>query len=220
LRSLLSILGLVIGVASLVAILALADGMEQYARDQIETTTDFQRIGIAPRTVEHVDGVALQRNPVEVPTAEDAASLTDRLRGRAVVSLAQRRPSEITLEATHTAATLYAADAEFWSLAKIALDHGRPFTAADVESAVSVVVLSNVLASRLVNGGRSASLIGSKIGVGEIQATVVGILSGTRADLLRSMGHTPHFRYKRISRHQASCFTPFELRMYRLSSTM
>ncbi|MGH7507211.1 MAG: ABC transporter permease, partial [Longimicrobiales bacterium] len=46
LHTALSTLGIIIGVGALVAILALGDGMERFARQQIETTTDLQAIAI------------------------------------------------------------------------------------------------------------------------------------------------------------------------------
>ena len=48
LRSVLSTLGIVIGVASLVAVLSLGDGMAAYARREISTTTDVQSMSISP----------------------------------------------------------------------------------------------------------------------------------------------------------------------------
>ena len=57
LRTFLSTLGIVIGVASLVAVLSLGDGMEQFVRNQIGETTDLQAIGISARRARQVDGV-------------------------------------------------------------------------------------------------------------------------------------------------------------------
>ena len=67
LRSLLSILGLVIGVAALVTILSLADGMERYARDQISSTTDLQNVVVTPLTLESIDGVTIRRQAIPIP---------------------------------------------------------------------------------------------------------------------------------------------------------
>lgn len=175
LRSLLSILGLVIGVAALVAILALADGMEQYARDQIGTTTDLQNISVAPRTVEQIDGVTIRRRTIAAPTPADAASLEDALGERALVVLAQQRPAEVTLDTARTAATLFAADAGLWALGPAEVQSGRLFTAADVEAARPVVVLSSALAARL--GTSAPSLVGRRIQIGGVSAEVVGVLS-------------------------------------------
>jgi putative ABC transport system permease protein len=49
LRTILSTLGVIIGVSALVAVLSVGDGMERSVRTQIEQTTDLQAIMIARR---------------------------------------------------------------------------------------------------------------------------------------------------------------------------
>ncbi|MFM7854963.1 MAG: ABC transporter permease, partial [Flammeovirgaceae bacterium] len=58
-HTLLSILGMIIGVAALVSILSLIDGMEQYAKDQISQTTSLKSIVIAPRNTKTVNGISV-----------------------------------------------------------------------------------------------------------------------------------------------------------------
>ena len=62
LHTLLSILGIVIGVAALVIILSMIDGMEKYALEQISSTTSLETINITPRTTEVIDGVRLSKD--------------------------------------------------------------------------------------------------------------------------------------------------------------
>jgi putative ABC transport system permease protein len=64
LRTVLSTLGVIIGVASLVAVLSLGDGMERAVRSQISETTDLQSVSIRALTLENVDG---QRLPIRDP---------------------------------------------------------------------------------------------------------------------------------------------------------
>ena len=75
LRTILSTLGIVIGVAALVSVLSVGDGMERLAREQIGRTTDLQRIAVIPKTIRIVDGTPFpQPNPVKF-TAVDAIAL-------------------------------------------------------------------------------------------------------------------------------------------------
>ena len=75
LRTILSTLGIVIGVAALVSVLSVGDGMERLARDQIGRTTNLQRIQVSPRMFRIVDGTPFpQENPAKLTDAE-AASL-------------------------------------------------------------------------------------------------------------------------------------------------
>lgn len=172
LRSLLSILGLVIGVAALVAILALADGMERYAREQIATTTDLQLVSVAPRVVELVDGVPVPRERVAVPTLADAARLDDHLGGEATVVLVQRRAVQVIADTVRTAAALYAADAGIWALREADVARGTRFDRGDVEAARPAVVISAALAKRLGGG----EVVGRALQVGNVGAEVVGVL--------------------------------------------
>ena len=58
LRTVLSTAGVVIGVAALVAVLAIGDGVERFARDQIERSTDLQAIVVEPLTTRLLASVA------------------------------------------------------------------------------------------------------------------------------------------------------------------
>src|SRR5205814_9802505 len=74
LRTLLSTLGVIMGVAALVSVLSLGDGVERYARRQIERTTDLQTITVAPQRYHEVDGVPVENTDVPAFTVADADS--------------------------------------------------------------------------------------------------------------------------------------------------
>ena len=75
LRTLLSTLGVIMGVAALVAVLALGDGMEKFARRQIVSTTSLQAVAIAPLTGRTVDGVFIPDTIVPMLGLDDAAAV-------------------------------------------------------------------------------------------------------------------------------------------------
>lgn len=56
-HTLLSILGIVIGVGALVSILSLIDGMEKYAHEQISRTTSLENISVTTNTSKRIDNV-------------------------------------------------------------------------------------------------------------------------------------------------------------------
>ena len=60
-HTLLSILGIVIGVGALVSILSLIDGMEAYANQQISSTTSLESIIIDTETTKRIDGVNVRK---------------------------------------------------------------------------------------------------------------------------------------------------------------
>ncbi len=61
-HTILSVLGIVIGVAALVSILSLIDGMEKFAKDQITQTTSLQAIVIKTEPYKTVNNVRIERD--------------------------------------------------------------------------------------------------------------------------------------------------------------
>ena len=78
LRTSLSTLGIIMGAASLAAVLALGDGAEQFARKRIESE-GLQTVRVAPRMHDVVDGQRIPRTSWVVFTQEDGARLAERL---------------------------------------------------------------------------------------------------------------------------------------------
>lgn len=62
----LSVLGIVIGVAALVSILSLIDGMEKFAREQISTTTSLNGIIIQSEAYKRVNDVRVRKDTLSV----------------------------------------------------------------------------------------------------------------------------------------------------------
>src|SRR5262245_31059109 len=96
-RTVLSILGIVIGVAALVAILSLIDVMEQFAKDQITKTTSLNSIMIRPQTMRNMNGVSIRKDSVDVLGYEDYLALQSSLTMPATGMHWQMQPHEISL---------------------------------------------------------------------------------------------------------------------------
>jgi putative ABC transport system permease protein len=74
-HTLLSVLGIVIGVAALVSILSLIDGMEDYAKKQITETTSLKAITISPNVYKRVNGVRLRKDTFAILDYKDYKDL-------------------------------------------------------------------------------------------------------------------------------------------------
>jgi putative ABC transport system permease protein len=75
----LSVLGIVIGVAALVSILSLIDGMEKFAREQISTTTSLNGILIQTEVYKTVNDIRLRKDTVDVFNYADYTALLGEL---------------------------------------------------------------------------------------------------------------------------------------------
>jgi putative ABC transport system permease protein len=78
-HTILSVLGIVIGVAALVSILSLIDGMEEFARDQITQTTSLNAIMVQSEAYESVNSVRLRKDSVAVIDYKNYLELTKSL---------------------------------------------------------------------------------------------------------------------------------------------
>ncbi len=176
LRTVLSTLGIIIGVASLVAVLALGDGLERFGRQQIERTTDLQSVVIQSRTTTYVDQQLFPIDSYPIFSRADAESLVARIpavRG-ATIDLTGQSPiagSGGATEEITVAATLPTAAA----LVGLNLSAGRYFTATEAAVNAPIVVLSHGLAERLL-GGSAEQAVGKVVRLRGRERTVIGVL--------------------------------------------
>ena len=131
LRTFLSTLGIVIGVASLVAVLSLGDGMEQFVRTQIGETTDLHAISVATNRSRQVDGVNVPvANPLRF-TIEDAASLRELVGSLGVVGATTSDVALTTVQGKPRAVQLVGTTPDLFVTQGIAVGEGRLFTDAE-----------------------------------------------------------------------------------------
>jgi putative ABC transport system permease protein len=180
LRTVLSTLGVIMGVTSLVAVLSIGDGMSAYARQQIERTTDLQTISISPVLFRSVDGRLVSRTDPIVLTTADADSV------RTVVGVSGTTRLSLSGQTIFTASGDTAP--HLVTVTGIAaggrdtpVTLGRPLTADDNQGGAAVVVVSPALASRIASGRPLGSIIGTSLQLGEVRCVVVGVLADSAA---------------------------------------
>lgn len=178
LRTMLSTLGIIIGVASLVAILALGDGLEQFSREQIEFTTDLQTVIITTRTTERLNGVIVRRSDYAVLTREHAEALRAELSDMATTMLTLRGSAPVRLpgDTVRYAALIAGTLANVPDFLEFTMEEGRFFGRDEVQGDRPVVVLSNRLAAALAADGEGGPLPGSTIVIRERSYEIIGIL--------------------------------------------
>ncbi|HYD52793.1 MAG TPA: ABC transporter permease [Gemmatimonadaceae bacterium] len=174
-RTILSTLGVIMGVATLVAVLSLGDGMERFARQRIERTTSLHAIAVVGQSGRTLDGVFVPDSVVPVITAADAAAL-GALPGASRVELQVNGPALVTREGDTTtrAAQVFGTLA---GTAERALDivHGRYLDTAEARAGARVTVLNLKLATTLARGGSPATLLGQTVRLQGTPFRVIGI---------------------------------------------
>jgi putative ABC transport system permease protein len=178
LRTLLSTLGIIMGVAALVSVLSLGDGMEQYAREQIERTTDLQTVTVTPSLFRTVDGQRFPRTDVVNLTRDDADAIGGVVGQAGMVSMVL---SGQALVATRADTTPHIAQV-VGTLAGVVSDlpapvtAGRFFTDDEVRRDAPVVVISTALAEQVAKAKAPAVLLGDTVLFQGQAREVIGVL--------------------------------------------
>ncbi len=176
LRTVLSTLGVIMGVASLVAVLAIGDGVEAFAREQIESTTDLQAMMISPVTFDLVDGVRVPRTDYPVFDLDDLDRLGNTLGAKSVVALILQGSARITPDTGRArAATVTATTPAAASLIRKPLLAGRFFSDDEVRDSSRVAVISQGLAEALYASSPAASLVGRQVTLESTRFEIIGV---------------------------------------------
>ena len=152
-QTLMSLLGLVIGVAALVGVLSLGDGMEAFGRQQLETTTSVQGMVVRAQTTRMVDGVTLRRESPATLDIEAADALAALLGDSARVMLLRSAATEIGTPSSEkvSAARVQAVSTVLADLSPYELLKGRWLTDQEIRDSASVAVVATSVLSRLVD---------------------------------------------------------------------
>jgi putative ABC transport system permease protein len=172
LRSLLTMLGIVIGVAAVIAMVALGTGAQTAVKERIAslgttllTVTPGQQRGM---------GVTIADQQTKL-TMEDAKAIEDRAVNITAVQPEMNRNLQITWTNRNAQASVVGTSANYLEVRKYKLLSGRMFTRMEDEAKQRVAVVGPAVAT---NMGLEApdALVGENIRIRGIQFTVVGVL--------------------------------------------
>jgi putative ABC transport system permease protein len=180
LRTLLSTLGVIIGVASLVAVLSLGDALQAFARAEIDRQTDVQSIAVEPRTWHVVDGEWQPIRNVLRLTAEDFDELVASLPEANGAWMSRNGSARVVARRTSRErnASIQAVSAGIEVTGRPRLAAGRLFTDREDRANAPVVILSWKLAEELANGRPAFAMVGEEVRVGGLPREVIGIFEG------------------------------------------
>lgn len=174
-HTVLSILGIVIGVAALVAILSLIDGLEQYAQEQITKTTSLKAIMVFTNPYKSVNDVQVRKESYGYFDYTTFGQLQSSLTKPATGYLYIRQNAEVTAPGdTHRIGTIVTG-LGLPLHPDLTLVQGRAFTKAELNSRQSVAVINQKLARQLVGKQPEKTALGRQVVYQDKQLTVIGI---------------------------------------------
>jgi len=172
LRSVLTLLGVMIGVASVILLLAVGNGSSQQIRDAISD------LGTNTLTVRASQGGGPDAESTS--TASITTAVVDDLAAAAlghVASVVPQVSTSLTVASTDTSeesVTVIGTTPGYFEVGTASVATGEAFTAADVTSAAKVAVIGQTLATTLYPTG---SALGQSVTIDGSPFTVVGILA-------------------------------------------
>jgi len=180
LRTALSTLGIIMGAAALAAVLAMSDGVEAFARGQIEQTTGLQTILVRPLRHERLDGLLVPLDQPPRATIADLDSLQRQLGPLGDAALTVEGSLIHTAAGSRNAVLLTGATRVPGGLTDSALLAGQiPAPATWVGHGRSALV-SRAMAKRLAPEGDYQSLLGTTIAFEGATFEIIGVVDDPR----------------------------------------
>jgi len=167
-RSLLTILGIVIGVASVIALLSLGEGAGNSITGEIESIGTNVIYILNGNTNEEVT------NPKEL-TLRDAQVLSSSRRATAIAYVAPvfSRSSEITHSGNSKETAILGSTPDYQFVQNLTMAEGEFISEAQVEGRSAVVVLGPEIATYLL--GRNTNIVGNTVRIGGYPYRIVGV---------------------------------------------
>jgi putative ABC transport system permease protein len=185
-RTVLSTLGVVMGAASLVAVLSLGDGAERFARAQIERR-GLQMVAIAAKTSDTVDGLQVPRSDYPRFTLDDMRDLAAYVAPDTEVLLSVEGTATLTVGGKSRAALLQGLGAANMRQMGLHLWRGRLFTQDELDAGARVAVIGYKLAADLTAGRPTESALGADLAFTGGSVRIIGIQESAPGERLLSV---------------------------------
>jgi ABC-type antimicrobial peptide transport system permease subunit len=180
-RTLLTILGIVIGIASVILMLSLGSGAQAQVQNQI-ASVGAQIVNVS------VDDDHYFLTP------EDVQALRDELPNVEAVSGVLQSGGELVYQGDSYAGTFYAADEYYGTVEGFTYVSGRYFTPEEIEQRQRVILVSKSFGEDLFGTGNSGQAVGLEVNIKGSNYTIVGVLD-SQGSAGFSMGAAIYFPF-------------------------
>jgi putative ABC transport system permease protein len=176
LRSTLTMLGIVIGNASVIAMIGIGEGGQKYVSNQLES--------LGPNVLFVIPGnretQRVSRDSPKTLVLEDAEAIATQVPTIAAVTAELNSRQVVTYRNKNTDVNIIGTTPSFLTVRNFEIDKGRFFTDIDMKRSNQVVVLGTKLAERLFG---SSSPIGQQLRVKNASFQIIGVLTAKGSNL-------------------------------------
>ncbi|MCX6269601.1 MAG: ABC transporter permease [Bacteroidetes bacterium] len=170
-RTFLTMLGIIIGVASVIAMLAIGEGSKQSIQAQI-STLGTNVLMIFPQASSS-GGVRMEAGSSQKMTIEDVTAISDRCPSVAYVTPQVRTSGQLVNGNMNWRTSVYGVYPNYFEIRNLKLMSGNLFTLSDDRSATKVCVIGQTVVNNLF--GANTDPTGSYIRINKIPFKIVGI---------------------------------------------
>jgi putative ABC transport system permease protein len=171
LRSILTMLGIIIGVSAVIVMVALGAGAQREVDAQIEAMGG--NLFVLMGSFRRMGGAATAAGSVQSLTLDHAQMLEDELYSVQMVAPEQDSNAQIVYGNMNWATEVVGTDNRYFTTRNWEIDTGREFTAQEIAGGGKVALIGDTLKQELFGGGNP---IGETIRVNRLNATVIGTL--------------------------------------------
>jgi len=173
LRAFLTMLGIIIGVAAVIAMVAIGQGSKKSIQDQL-SSMGSNMITIRPNS-NVTAGARLDATSVQTLTIDDVKALQKQAQYINAVSPAASTRGQVINGALNWPTSMQGVSPQFLDIRKWTLKDGIAFTDADVNTAAKVCLLGQTVVNNIFASGENP--VGKIIRFNKIPFTIIGVLN-------------------------------------------
>ena len=173
LRSLLTMLGIIIGVASVITMMAIGQGSKRSIQAQI-AEMGSNMIMIRPGQDRGPGGARQDADEMQTLKLKDYDKLKAEAKYIAAISPSVNASGQFISGNNNTPSTLYGISPGYMDIRRLRIDDGEMFTDEDVKTGAKVCLIGKTVADALFTGGEDP--VGRVVRFGTIPLRVVGVL--------------------------------------------
>lgn len=172
LRGFLTMLGIIIGVASVITMLAIGQGSKRSIQAEI-SEMGSNMIMIHPGA-DMRGGVRQEASAMETLKLEDLECITNETRYISAVSASVNSSGQAIYGANNAPTTIYGISPDYLEIRRYKVQDGEMFTEQDIQTAAKVCVIGKTVVDNLFSGGENP--VGKVIRFQKLPFRVVGVL--------------------------------------------
>ena len=172
LRGFLTMLGIIIGVASVITMLAIGQGSKRSIQAEI-SEMGSNMIMIQPGA-DMRGGVRQEASAMETLKLEDLECITNETRYISAVSASVNSSGQAIYGANNTPTSIYGISPDYLEIRRYKVQDGEMFTEQDIQTAAKVCVIGKTIVDNLFPGGENP--VGKVIRFQKLPFRVVGVL--------------------------------------------